>query len=657
MNRWGLALAALVVLGGVAVVIGTGAFPVGPVDQLQTEQGDNSGVFFQPADTPNGERYANLVDDEPFVSLTVAPDSKTQFDDVFYIGFEGVGNSTDPAAVWVEYESDLVTMVRMDTGEPIGSEDNAVVLEPEQTVLVGFSVDSEAQPPGNVTETVTYRTNVPAEQPDEPFFDVAIDDVTSPVVAGEGVRVDATIENTGDETDTQVIDLLDTDANPVDSTELTLEGGETEVLSFTWTTDEGATGADNVVTVTSEDDRESASVAVRAPDEATPPEPPEPEPTPFFEVAIENVTPSVAHGEAVTVDTVVENVGDETGTQRIDLLDFDDAPADGVDALTLAPGESRSLAFTWTPDEDDIGTDTVTATSLDDQDTAVVTVETPDPADPEFLVNITETNSLVEAEETLEVEAVVENVGGVADTQVVELLDFDNVTVEATELTLPPGEETTVEFTWVPEEDDIGAGTVTATSLNDKDTAVVTIEEPAPTVVGFGIFGLTGVGWLLFTVTLAVLADYLVQTRLRGALPLLETPREVRNARTRYALSRLGLLWVAVLAVAFASMWALFAAGVAGLALFALVLLGSVLLGTVAGRYLVPDIEGKYLDDIGDRPGPAGGSVDDNADAGADTGTDNGSDTVRGNGFGTASGGEDPKTGDGNKEFDAGDEP
>jgi len=92
-----------------------------------------------------------------------------------------------------------------------------------------------------------------------------------------------------------------------------------------------------------------------------------------------------------------------------------------------------------------------------------------------------------------------------------------------------------------------------------------------------------------------VVVDYLTQTRVRGVVPLLETPRQTRLPRMRYVLLRLGLLWVTVLVVALVATTLLWGVGIQGLVAFLTVLVGSILLGAGLGYFLLPDIEGDYL--------------------------------------------------------------
>jgi PGF-pre-PGF domain-containing protein len=142
-----------------ATVVATGAVPFdGPSDEL--DPANNSGVVLAPADTPNGERYAELDDTgELNVTLLGIPGSTVRINDVFKLGFEGRAAGSLPASVSIEYDRDNLTLLRMDTGDPVGSEN--ITLEPNESVTLGFEVGSDLPDGGSFVEPVTYRASVP----------------------------------------------------------------------------------------------------------------------------------------------------------------------------------------------------------------------------------------------------------------------------------------------------------------------------------------------------------------------------------------------------------------------------------------------------------------------------------------------------------------
>ena len=101
---------------------------------------------------------------------------------------------------------------------------------------------------------------------DSPFFDVDID-VTDEVVEGDDIDVEYTIENTGDEEDTQDIEFFVDGELEATEEDVDLGGGDTFDDEFTYETDED--DIDEVtVEVASDDDSADADVTVRAEVEA-----------------------------------------------------------------------------------------------------------------------------------------------------------------------------------------------------------------------------------------------------------------------------------------------------------------------------------------------------------------------------------------------------
>ncbi|WP_254807817.1 right-handed parallel beta-helix repeat-containing protein [Natronosalvus amylolyticus] len=99
----------------------------------------------------------------------------------------------------------------------------------------------------------------------EPFFAVTIDSTNAPVEVGETITVDVTVRNEGTE-GTQTIELEDTDGTVVDTaTDITLDSGEQTTTQLSWSTDESDVGLGDV-TVRSDDDVDSAPVAIQSGD-------------------------------------------------------------------------------------------------------------------------------------------------------------------------------------------------------------------------------------------------------------------------------------------------------------------------------------------------------------------------------------------------------
>ena len=95
-----------------------------------------------------------------------------------------------------------------------------------------------------------------------------------------------------------------------------------------------------------------------------------------FAVEIAGVDAEVDAGDPVTVDATIENVGDERGTETVELR-VGDERVDSVE-VALDPGERRTVSLRWATLPTDVGEETLTVDAADDE--ASTTVELLDAA-------------------------------------------------------------------------------------------------------------------------------------------------------------------------------------------------------------------------------------------------------------------------------------
>ncbi|ELY45623.1 GLUG motif-containing protein [Natronorubrum bangense] len=199
----------------------------------------------------------------------------------------------------------------------------------EGTVTV--ATDNESA----VTETIEVEAApIPTRPSQSPAsFDVTIDTVTDNVTEGEEVTVNATIDNSGQRSDTQEITLSNFEGDVVNTTEVSLSGGEQTSLSLSWLTtigdaDEGS------LTVGSEDDTATtdAIVVLEKLDPA------------FFELTDFEVPSEVEAGETFDVSVVVTNTGDRVAEQPI-VLSIDEAGIEETTLLTLEGSETEMMTL------------------------------------------------------------------------------------------------------------------------------------------------------------------------------------------------------------------------------------------------------------------------------------------------------------------------
>ncbi|WP_049919877.1 TafF family fimbrial protein [Haloarcula vallismortis] len=160
--KWYFALGLAFIVCG--TVMSTGAAPLSePVDDLAPEA--DTGVALAPADTPNGDRYASFdSNDELVISVDVVSSTKTIFDDVFVVGFSGVTGSDEAATLRLEHDSEWLDIYKntdAGTRESVDETGNTMTLEPGEQATLGFAVTTDADSPSSLSETVTYRMEVP----------------------------------------------------------------------------------------------------------------------------------------------------------------------------------------------------------------------------------------------------------------------------------------------------------------------------------------------------------------------------------------------------------------------------------------------------------------------------------------------------------------
>jgi PGF-CTERM protein len=196
-----------------------------------------------------------------------------------------------------------------------------------------------------------------------------------------------------------------------------------------------------------------------------------------FAVTLDSTNSPVEEGETLTVDATVENTGETQETQTV-TLSIAGAVRDSAN-VTLSPGDSQSVALSWTTGSGDAGDYTARVDSDDDSDSTPVSVETV--ARPNFSVAITSTNSPIDEGETLNASVTVTNTGDLQGTQTVAL-SVAGTQRDSTTLTLAPGATRVVSLSW---ETTIGDGrsefrSARVTSDNDSDSTSVSVVSLEP---------------------------------------------------------------------------------------------------------------------------------------------------------------------------------
>jgi len=172
-----------------------------------------------------------------------------------------------------------------------------------------------------VNDAGSDNATVTIEVIDQSFFEVSIDEVHEPV-EGETLTIDATVENTGDNDGTRVLTLEIEDEDEAvvfdDDTEVSLEEGANDTVTFEWGTEDDQGGAYDAA-ISSGDDDATASLTV------------------FSRVDVEGTvvdqqshSPSDAPIEGASVTLTRPDGGeDETTTNDEGEFAFEDVPGTG----------------------------------------------------------------------------------------------------------------------------------------------------------------------------------------------------------------------------------------------------------------------------------------------------------------------------------------
>ena len=363
------------------------------------------------------------------VDATVTNTADQQFSQTLNLTVPGLGSNETTVSL-DEHESTTETLTLETTDGDAG----------DYTVAVSTDDDEDSQ-------NVTVQT--PAT------FSVSIDETNAPVIAGESLTVNATVENTGDVADTQTV-LLESEFGTA-SMNVTLESDETASETLTLeTTDEDA--GDYTVAVSTDDDEDSQNVTVQTP--AT------------FSVSIDETNAPVIAGESLTVNATVENTGDVADTQTV-LLESEFGTASTN--VTLESEETTTETLSVQTTDGDAGNYTVEVTTEDEMVNTNVSVQAP----ANFTVNtLTPANTTVENGSEINISADIENTGDVEGNQTVTLAidEYEASTV----LTLNSSERKTATFENV-DTSVLGPGEYTPriASVNDSVTGTLTVQEPA----------------------------------------------------------------------------------------------------------------------------------------------------------------------------------
>ena len=368
----------------------------------------------------------------------------------------------------------------------------------------------------DVTGTSGATLDVAADQTELAPANFEVSDLQAPATATQGdlIDVSATVENTGEEAATKAVEFrVDTDGDgsitdeaAVASNDVSLDAGDSTTVTFS-EVDTSELPAETLTHgVATPDDSATAEITLEAPT-TSPAE---------TTVRLEPAEQTVTTGQQVTYDVVVDGVDGGVGAGEFRVAVDDAAVAGSADVVVADDGSRADVdyAFRDTAESGTVTIAQVTAAGVSGGTTALgleptgsnsaillfdengegyevtsatgasVTVE-PAPQPATFRVsNLSPTDVTVTQSDLIDVSATVENTGDQAATQSVAFR-VDGTTIASQDVSLAPGETTTVTFEAV-DTSELSPGEYThgVFTENDAATATLTVQETGPAPVG-----------------------------------------------------------------------------------------------------------------------------------------------------------------------------
>ncbi len=200
---------------------------------------------------------------------------------------------------------------------------------------------------------------------EEAYFEVNITGDYPSVNEGETLEVTADIENTGTETSTEDIYLLNFEDEIVDKHEdLEIEGENSESISLEWNTEYGDADTGNITVKSSiSKNSDTKEVTIDA--------------ISYFDLEIIGTNRPVKEGGDLAVEVRVENVGSANAQsgQTIELYIEGESPEDSKETKALESGESESLELVWSTEVGDFGTYLVEIKGEDEEDEKEIAIK------------------------------------------------------------------------------------------------------------------------------------------------------------------------------------------------------------------------------------------------------------------------------------------
>ncbi len=343
----------------------------------------------------------------------------------------------------------------------------------------------------------TTSVSVIVEEAPETESDIAVSEISAPSSArqGDGVSVEVTLQNMGDEAVSEEINITLEDLT--DGVEIgtqtisDLEAGGTTTLTYNWDTEEASAGEHELQAIhdfeddNSENNTATATITINEPQEN--------------DIAITqiNAPDSATQGDEVDIEVTIENTGNRAVDDDINVTLEHQTESTTIETQTingLQEGDSTTLTYSWDTGDASTGEHELQAIHDFEDDnsennTATTTITLNEPQENDIAITrINAPTSATQGDE-VDIEVTIENTGNQPvddDINVTLENQTESTTIETQTINgLQEGDSTTLTYSWDTGDASTGEHELRAThdfeddnSENNTATTTITLNEP-----------------------------------------------------------------------------------------------------------------------------------------------------------------------------------
>ena len=287
------------------------------------------------------------------------------------------------------------------------------------------------------------------EAPEDPDFLVGFNSDNSPVEYGNTYNIDVDVDNVGTSSGSDNVDLL-IDGVEEDTQTLTLDKGETQTITLSWSTTSSDVGTHDVEVQGTADTFTTTMEVTET----------------IYE--IDGLSDNAPIDETQTYSITADLFNSGNGDADKDVwLNIDGTEVDRANSVDIAPSSTGSVTLEWVTTDGDEGSHTAEVCTPDECQSTSFNVE---PASSNFEITRDSDNSPVPEGETYQLQATVTNTGA-GDGTNDAWMNIDGTEVDrVNDIYLQPSESTTITLEWSATSGEVGQHTVEMNTPHDSGT-------------------------------------------------------------------------------------------------------------------------------------------------------------------------------------------